>query len=190
MTNILIPTEDSLRFTDNTEALVDVFYSLAKNNTFIPNVTKCYLMQNVDRKVVDKTTKKKVVVKRDVLKVSFADGSWTEVVRNPDETADNSVAVVYAIIKRLLGVPNSGGYVSGCGFMKRIQRLAENIITPEKEEQEKQERIRTKAENDKKAHEEAIARKSKNPSLGLRVHNLEEKFDKLMDTLKDNSKTI
>lgn len=186
MIKVVSKNNGHLCLNNDDEVISDVLASLCRNNTFCPNVTKCYLMKNVDRKIVDKETKKKVVVKRDVLKVSFADDTWTEVVRNPNEQADDSIAIVYAIIKRMFGEPNAGGYVAGGGFMKRIQKMAQNIITPEKEEEEKQARIKTKAENDKKAHEEAVARRESNPSLGLRVHNLEKKFDELMDILKSS----
>lgn len=179
----MIETENGIRITDNDDILSSVIASLSRNNTFCPNIKKCYLEKDVKRRILDRDTKKMTKVLRDVLRVSFTDGTWVEVVRNPTDNDDMSTAVLYAIIKRLYGKPTSGGYVNGCGFMNKIKDVVKNIVTPQKEEEEKRRKMEAKKESDNKSHTEAMIRKEKNPSLGIRMRNLEDKFEKLIEKL-------
>lgn len=173
--------------TDDDFIVESVVNSLDRNNTFFPNIVevKKDVVQSAKtdkhgKKIYDENGKK-VKIPQERMTVKFADGTWVEVKRNSADTDDDGTALLYAIAKRLFGKPTDGGYVTGEGFMNKIKKIVDNIVTTESLEKEKKERIKNKEEEDKKAHEEAQSRKEKNPSLGIRLRNLEDRFNAFMD---------
>lgn len=164
-----------------------VISDLVKNNTAFPEITNVRIEKKMVRaRENGKSVKKdgKVErVERDVMTVRFADDSWVEVVRNPDDGQDEMVALVYAIVKRLMGKPNENGYVHGSGFMRKLKDVLDNASTPKKDAETKAATIKAKEESDKIAHEKALERKAMNPSIGSRLRDLEDKFVILCDKL-------
>lgn len=193
MMNTAIKYENgNFYITDDDNILTSVLASMTRNNTFFPNVRSAHVesvlktkKDEKGNKVVDKDGKL-VKVRKDVLTVSFSDGTWTSVTRSESDDNDLAMAFMYAIMKRLFGKPNDAGYVEGDGFMGKLKNLVKNIKTEESENEKKRKRLAEKEEADRKAHEDAVARRNRNPSIGSRLHSLEDKFNTLMDFLGRN----
>lgn len=169
-----------------------VIADLVKNNTAFPEITNVRIEKKLVRaKENGKSVKKdgKVErVERDVMTVRFADDSWVEVVRNPEDGQDEMVALVYALVKRLMGKPNENGYVHGSGFMRKLKDVLDNASTPKKDAETKAATIKAKEESDKKEHEKALERKALHPSIGSRLRDLEDKFMVIIDKLDKMTK--
>lgn len=164
-----------------------VIADLVSNNTAFPEITNVRIEKKLVRAKKNGQSVKKdgkvERVERDVMTVRFADDSWVEVVRNPDDGQDEMVALVYAIVKRLMGEPNENGYVHGAGFMRKLKTVLDNASTPKKDAETKAAVIKAKEESDKKEHEKALERKALHPSIGSRLRDLEDKFMTIIDKL-------
>ena len=169
-----------------------VIADLVKNNTAFPEITNVRIEKKLVRaKENGKSVKKdgKVErVERDVMTVRFVDDSWVEVVRNPEDGQYEMVALVYALVKRLMGKPNANGYVHGSGFMRKLKDVLDNASTPKKDAETKAATIKAKEESDKKEHEKALERKALHPSIGSRLRDLEDKFMVIIDKLDKMTK--
>ena len=177
--------------TEDDDILTCVTNSLARNNTFFPNIDKIKI-QDIDTHVVvmDENGKPKKDDKGKVIKekckqrqmmVRYADGSWNTVRLNPNDKNDPMVALLYAMVKRLFGVPNDRGYVNGSQFMNKLNNMIKNAETPEKLEDEKAKRAKEKSEHDKAEHDAAEKRKEENPSL----HSCVAKQNKILEQMNE-----
>lgn len=169
------------------DLFASVIADLVSNNTAFPEITNVRIEKKLVRAKKNGQSVKKdgkvERVERDVMTVRFADDSWVEVVRNPDDGQDEMVALVYAIVKRLMGEPNANGYVHGAGFMRKLKTVLDNASTPKKDAEAKAATIKAKEESDKKEHEKALERKALHPSIGSRLRDLEDKFMTIIDKL-------
>ena len=183
--------ENQLMISDDDFVVKGCLASLAKNNTFCPNITSIYksIVKSAKRDKYGKKIKdeggKVVRFDQPQMTVRFADGTWTSVKLNENDTADDMTALIYAIVKRILGKVSNTGYVTGDGFMNKLKKFIDNCITEDKLKKEAEDKKVAKEAEDKKNHEDAEARKAKNPSIGLRLRNLEDKFEKLIETLSN-----
>jgi len=182
---IEVGSNGKFHVTGNDEYLANVLADIANNNTAFPDVVDLYSFKK-DVKIETKDKDGNVVyekVKKDALRVYFADGSWTDVVKSDEDKNDPITAILYAVVKRLLGVPTGSGYVVGNGFMGKLKKFAKKIRTEESDAKAKAERIERKKEEDRKAHEAAVKRHEAHPSIGRRLRSLEDKFNKLCEIL-------
>ena len=181
MDKLIYIGNNGFEITENDDYLASALSDICRNNTAFPDIVDAYeYKKNV--RTVNKEGKKETV-KKTALRVSFADGSWTDVVKSDEDEDDRIVALLYAIVKRLFGTPTEGGYVIGDGFMNKVKKIVKGIRTDETDKELKEKRIKEKEEEDRKAHEEAVQRKKDKPSIGSRLASLEKNFSTLCEKL-------
>lgn len=160
MKPVMIDDGYRLRVTDDDSVLESVVNSLARNNSFCPGIKRTIFNLSKKRNETShrndyvlattvffhdgtKTTVKnsmndKVSVVTE--KVKLSDGTTRDVETASIESRE--IGVLYAILKRMICVPEKSGTVEGKGFANFLRKTVKNAWNQNVEE------VRTKAENE------------------------------------------
>lgn len=93
-----------MKITDNDDHLASCLASLARNNTFVPGISR-------------------VIYNDPVTKVWFKDGTSVTIKTSKGDVFSKEVGLCYAIIKRILGVPDEKGEIRSDGYMNRLKKI-------------------------------------------------------------------
>lgn len=191
MNPVMIDDGYGLRVTDDDELLESVVTSLARNSTFCPGISRT--IYNLSKKRNEKTHRNdyvlattvffkdgtKVTVKNSMNdkvnviteKVKLSDGTTRDVETASIESRE--IGLVYAILKRMICVPEECGTVEGKGFANFLRKKVGAAWNQNVEE------VRTKAENEirkaaLKNKKPVSKKKDEKPSLRKCVQELAE----------------
>ena len=191
MNPVMIDDGYGLRVTDDDELLEAVVTSLARNNSFCPGISRT--IYSLSKKRNEKTHRNdyilattvffkdgtKVTVKNSMNdkvnviteKVKLSDGTTRDVETASVESRE--IGLVYAILKRMICVPEESGTVEGKGFANFLRKKVGAAWNQNIEE------VRTKAENEIRKNalrnKKPVAKKrDEKPSLRKCVQELAE----------------
>ncbi len=196
MNPVMIDDGHGLRVTDDDSVLEAVVTSLARNNSFCPGIQRTIF--NLSKKRNEKSHRSDYVLATTVFfrdgtkttvknsmndkvgvvteKVKLSDGTTRDVETASVESRE--VGLLYAILKRMVCVPEESGTVEGKGFANFLRKAIKNAWNQNVEE------VRTKAENEiRKANLRAKkpqkSQKPKKASLRQCVQSLAEAIESL-----------
>lgn len=188
-----------------------MFMSLNSNNTYMPAINriiynvgkKAYPKHDANGHKIKENGKIVMSEPMDVLStvVFFVDGTKVVVTNNEHDgieletktVADGitvkvaserskEIGLMYALVKRLMGLPDENGTIKPHGFINAIQKFVRNAYDTKLESAKK-------AYNDKLAKEAAKQKaaepKAKNPSLAQVVNDLNDATKNLLSVTKD-----
>jgi len=168
-----------------TQTFIDEMFNIARALNSIPLVTSTRLLdipyskpEIIEGHWVPKISR--VQYNGDTTIVFFNDGTRTTVKLSENDVYDRKTAIVYAIVKRMLGKVNPDKTVDGDGFGTTLQRIADAGFdqVKAKKEQEEKKRI-VKAEHDKRqeaAKKAAFERKVKERAREIAIDEAARKL--------------